>query len=314
LPKCGVVILTYESREPLREALASAFNQTYAEVEVVVVDNASTDGTVEMVRRDFPRAILIQNPDNAGTAAINLGIERALRDGCESVVLVDSDAILDGDALTKLAGVLDSHPKVGVAGPSCYENDYFGASPVVSVDPRSGLLRTVKYVKETSETDCIGIAMIRKQVFQKIGMIDPAFFAYYQDTDFSLRARRHGFGIVIVPETKFHHLGAFGTGKVCGLRGFISFRNRALLIRKNFSSRNFLWFYLSMPVALVKILAQWIQLRQGREFQATIISAISGISFIAAGREAYTLRRIAMSLVGYRIALERGEIRVARGS
>lgn len=305
-----MVILTYESKEPLREALVSVLKQTYGNAEVIVVDNASSDGTVEMVSRDFPTAVLIRSRVNAGTAAINLGIERALQDGCETVVLVDSDAVLDDDALAVLAQVLKSHPTVGVAGPSCYENDVGGASPVVRVDPRTGLLRTEKYVTETSDTDCVGIAMIRKEVFQKIGMVDPAFFAYYQDTDFSVRARGHGFGIVIVPETKFHHLGAYGTGKVFGLRGFISFRNRALLIRKNFAPRNYLWFYLGMPTALMKILAQWIQRRQGREFEATIISTISGISLIAAGSEPYLLRRIAMSLAGYRIALEKGELRV----
>jgi GT2 family glycosyltransferase len=302
--KCAIILLTFESREPLYHALVSAFEQSYLSKEIIVVDNASTDGTLEMVQTHFPDAIIIETCTNAGVAAINAGIDRAISDGCEIMMLVDSDAILDASVVSTLVEVLDSHPQAGIAGPSCYENNRDNAAPVVRVDPRRGLLRTERYVLKTSETDCIGIAMIRKMVFQKIGMIDPAFFAYHQDTDFCVRARRSGFRVLIVPEAKYHHLGAYGTGRVLGLRGFISLRNRAILIRKNFTARNRFSFFARIPVELVKIQADWIRRHQIREFQTTFLSAVSGVILTAGGKEPRILRRIVVCLLGHRITLD----------
>ncbi len=302
--KCGIVILSYESREPLQSCLRSAFAQNYENKEVIVVDNASKDGSARMVTEKFPQAALIRNPVNGGTAAINLGIERALKDGCEYILLVDSDAILDAGVASILISFLILNPTIGVAGPSGYELNRAGGAPVVRVDEKTLLLRTERYTSTPSETDCIGMAMVKRDVFEKVGMIDKAYFAYYQDTDFSLKARRAGFRIFIVPEAKFHHLGAYTTGKVIGLRGLISIRNRCMLLRKNFPPSKYLPFVSRIPFELFKVSGQWLLKREIRELQATFVGTASGIVFLLSGRESALFRKIETSILSNKVSLE----------
>lgn len=302
--KCGVVVLSYNSKGPLYQCLASVFRQTCEDKLVIVVDNSSDDDTPKMVREFFPDAILIENDQNTGTAATNLGVKLAISRMCEYIMLVDSDAVMDDHVASTLVEFLEKHPDVGIAGPSLYEIGGMNSAPVVRINPESGLLRIETFVNRASETDCIGMAMIRKDVFDRIGLIDPVYFAYYQDTDFSLRARRVGYKVFILPEAKCHHLGAYGTRRVPGLRGFVGIRNRCILIRRNYPPRFRLSLLGALPVELAKVLGQWFASHEMREVQCALLGTIGGIMFLVGGREPRILRRIAVSLMGYRISMQ----------
>lgn len=305
--RCAAVVLNYESAGPLSNCLSSLIAQTHACYEIIVVDNGSHDGSLQMVSEQFPRIVTIQTGSNFGTAAMNEGIKRALDDGCEYILLVDSDEVFDPDSIAILYDMLERNRGIGIAGPSCYENNRGDAAPVVRVNPRNGLLETEKYVVMPSPTDCIGTALVRAQVFDSIGRIEPGFFAYFQDTDFSLRAGRAGFEIFIVPASKFHHLEGYAVRKVEGLRGWVSIRNRCLLIKRNFPPITSMRFLLALPAELVKGLGHWFLAKEYRELQAAIIGAVSGVFYLVTGDEPGILVRIIAGLLEHRVNITRAE-------
>jgi GT2 family glycosyltransferase len=310
-PKVGVVVLSYESVEPLRNCLQSILGQSYRNIGTIVVDNGSTDGTIPMVREYFAEVQVCETRANLGVSAVNRGIQLALAAGCEFVFLVDSDCVLDVDLVATLVKVIEQEKRRGIAGSSCYELNRGSAAPLVSVDPRTGLVRTRKYVTEPDETECVGVALVRRTVFEQIGLIDSEYFAYHQDADFSLRARRAGYKVLMVPQARYHHIGAYGTKKVCGLRGYVSLRNRCLLLRKNFAPATYLPFIFNLPLETLRVLGQWARLRQFAEVKTTFVSVLSGVAFLLTGNEPSFLRRIAVSLLKHQIVLSDKEDRAS---
>jgi len=120
-PSLSVIVVTWNARDFLRQCLRSLAAETRIRaLDVHVVDNASTDGSSEMVRTEFPAVRLTRNPENLGFArANNIALRRVIEEGrSDYVLLLNADvAILDG-AVDKLVAYLESHPAVGAAGPA----------------------------------------------------------------------------------------------------------------------------------------------------------------------------------------------------
>ena len=122
-PDLGVVILNWNTRDLLRDCLRSVFKSTGVDYRVVVVDNASPDGSADMVATEFPQAELIRNPLNNGYAAGNnlglraLGFDKGRLDGPRYALLLNPDTVVPPDAFARMVAHLDEHPEAGVAGP-----------------------------------------------------------------------------------------------------------------------------------------------------------------------------------------------------
>lgn len=203
----SVIIVTYDSAPCIRECLASVRMQERVEVQLIVVDNASADDTLEAVR-DFGAGIrLIQNRENAGFGkACNQGF--AASQG-RLVYLLNPDAqLVRSDGLALLNRALADHPRWGMAATRILsadskprpapETDYPGQSPLD--EKFSRLPGEIAWV--------IGASMIvRREVYAELGGFDPDFFLYGEDMDFCLRLRRRGHEIGLVEEVAVRHIG-----------------------------------------------------------------------------------------------------------
>jgi N-acetylglucosaminyl-diphospho-decaprenol L-rhamnosyltransferase len=189
-------------------------------VEVFVVDNGSTDGSVDLVRQRFPAVELIANAGNRGfSAANNQAVERARG---RYLLLLNSDAAVETDALRTLVAYANEHPEAGVIGPKLLNPDgtlqpsggHFPtpASTVASLlglnrltgRPRYGTTRD--YSKPAEVDEVSGAAMlIRRGVIDQIGGLDEGFAWGYEDVDFCLRARRAGWRVHYVPAARVLH-------------------------------------------------------------------------------------------------------------
>jgi GT2 family glycosyltransferase len=226
----AVVIVNYNTRQHLRESLASAVRE--GADEVVVVDNASSDGSAEMVRAEYPRVTLHANPTNRGYgAAANQGIASCT---AAYVVLLNADACLGAGALTALRACLDDHSDTAIVGPrllnvdgslqpSCYafpgslpwilDNDILfrlnRGLPIV----RTRLLRTWAHDRERVVPWIKGAAMaIRREAFDAVGGFDESFPLFYEETDLCQRVTAAGWRILFSPAATVHHLGGASTG------------------------------------------------------------------------------------------------------
>lgn len=243
-----VVIVNWNGKKDTLECLGSLKN-----VSIIVVDNASFDGSVEAIRKQFPKVEIIQNSENLGfTGGNNVGIKNALNDGADFVWLLNNDTTVDKNALMSLINVFDD-ASVGVAGSKIYfsadrefHKDRYKKSELGNVLWYAGGLidwqnmyashRGVDEVDhgqydQLEETPFItGCSMmVKKEVFEKIGFLDEKFFAYLEDLDFCLRAKSAGYKLLYVPRSIVWHKNASASGVGSDTHQYYMTRNRLLV-------------------------------------------------------------------------------------
>ncbi len=262
------------ARALLKETLDSLLKMTYPHVTLAVVDNGSTDGSLEMVREEYPGVLLIANGANLGVGeGYNVGLREGLKRGADWVFLLNNDIFAGPDMLSAMIEAGMSDPKIGILGPKTY----FSAEPTTfwyaggRVNFFTGVVshRGIRELDRgqydpTEDTGYVnGCAMlIRRSVIDAIGFMDHAFHpAYGEDADFSLRALRAGFRLVYVGEAKlWHRVSASSGGGATPLKTTLKTEHNFLLLRRY--ARWYHW--LTIPwcvgaVALVFILRELLQ-------------------------------------------------------
>ena len=223
----SIIIVSYNGREYLRRCLRSLLEHTRGlEYEVVVVDNASRDGSADMVAAEFPSVRLLRRPSNAGlSTALNQGIRLS---GGEMTVLLNPDVELRDNPFPAMAQYLRDHPEVGILGPRILDDDgslqlscrRFPAFSVAFFNRYSLLTRlfprnpfSVRYLMTdfdhsgTAEIDWLSLAcwMAPRRLFDEVGFLDEGYFLYNEDVDFCQRVHRAGRKVVYLPEVSVVH-------------------------------------------------------------------------------------------------------------
>jgi len=206
--KVCIIILNFNGKNLIRNCLESIKNNTlYKNYKVIVVDNASTDSSVEIIRKNFGWIDLVQNKKNYGfSKGNNIGIKYALKKyNPDYFLLLNNDTKVTKNWLTNLVKVAESNKRIGILG--CRQLNFKG-KPAISAGWI--LPHKVKYYwgNEIKEVNWVSGAcwLIKKEVIKKIGFIDECF-TYYEETDFIARARKAGFRIVYVPSSVIYHKG-----------------------------------------------------------------------------------------------------------
>ncbi len=241
-PRVTVVIPNWNTREFLGPCLRSLRRQTFRDFETVVVDSASTDGSVGFVEESFPEVRTICLPENRGfSGAVNAGIRAS---AAELVVLLNNDTEQDPQWLERLVDAADRHPEAGLF-----------ASKLVDFEDRRVLdgagdaLRPsgFPYRLGHGEVDrgqfdreefvfgaCAAAALYRRSVFGDVGLFDEDFFAYCEDADLGFRAQLAGHRCLYVPGSVVYHVGSVSTGgKRSATATRLGARNSVSLLVKN---------------------------------------------------------------------------------
>lgn len=237
MAELDVIILNYNRADLLRPCLQSVLNSSISHtLRVWVVDNASTDGSAELVAHEFPAVRLIRNPVNNGFAAgNNLALRAILEEEAAAsaaasryVMLLNNDTVVEPNALQRLIDYLETHPAVGAVGPKLLLLD--GSldlacrrsfpSPAVSFYRMTGLSRlfprsprfgryNLTFLDPDLETEVdalVGAAMmVRLAVVREVGLLDESFFMYGEDLDWCFRIKAFGWRIVYYPRAVIHH-------------------------------------------------------------------------------------------------------------
>ncbi|MEB3197574.1 MAG: glycosyltransferase family 2 protein [Candidatus Sericytochromatia bacterium] len=252
-PVLSIVVVNWNTQDLLRRCLQTVIEQTRVSHEVWVVDNGSSDGSPEMLRREFPQVHLIANPDNRGFAAAN---NQALRLASgEYLLLLNSDTeVLDG-ALDAMVAFMHSHPAVGALGPRLLNADgslqpsahgFYGTARsllenrlVASLWPwRSGRARLLTFfdhsVARPVDWVCGAALMIRRSTLQRVGLLDEAFFMYGEEVDWQWRMRAAGLSVWFSPIARILHLGGGSSrGRVTTMRQ-LEIDNRLRFLAKHY--------------------------------------------------------------------------------
>lgn len=210
-PKVFILILNYNGKKVIQKCLTSVFKNNYPNFEVVVVDNNSTDGSLELAKANFSKAIFIKNEENLGFAAgNNVGIRFALEKMADFVLTLNNDTEVAPDFLTKLIDITKKDEKIRVLSPVIFKNKteqiWFSGGKIkwlkMRVDHMQKIM-TADFYESEFITGCS--MLIGAEVFKKIGLFDEDLFLYWEDADFSFRARKAGFKSGIVSASQVYH-------------------------------------------------------------------------------------------------------------
>jgi GT2 family glycosyltransferase len=247
VPTVAVIILTWNGKELTLDCLRSFAPVTTPKLRILVVDNGSTDGTAGAVRAlGDARVTIVENGANLGFAAgNNAGIRHALDHGADFVLLLNNDTVVDPAVVDGLLAAMEREPDVGIAGPKIY---YFEPKDRIwfaggAVSLWRGTARHIG-IRETDrgqydaarDVDYVsGCALLaRREVFDRVGLLDAGYRAYFEDADLCARTRRAGYRVRYVPAARVWHRVSASTG------GQLS---RRKIARKLISTRRFFAAY-----------------------------------------------------------------------
>lgn len=238
-----VIVLNWNGNQIIRSCLDSLLAQDYPAFNLIVVDNGSEDGSLEMIKRDYSgRLRIIENGRNLGFAGgCNVGMRAAKG---EFILLVNSDARLEKNWITEAVQALRAEPKAGMcAGKIYFEGKKNILENTGHVVYRDGLGRGRGRLEEDrGQYDNLPTifcpngcaALYRRELMERIGMFDEAFFAYADDIDVGFRGRLIGYECVYAPSAvAYHHLSA-SFGMLSPLKAFLLERNRLWVLIKCF--------------------------------------------------------------------------------
>jgi GT2 family glycosyltransferase len=286
-PLVFIIIVTYNGIDYLKNCLSSLKSQTYSNFKIIICDNASKDGTVEFLTKNYPDLTIIENGRNLGFAlANNIAIDSALNQGAEYIFLLNNDAVVESDSLEKLIQAAKENDSIGIIGPMVMDLknknivqeigmtcDKFGyPMPIKSLINKNQTISEVFFISGCA-------LLIKKDVLQKIGRFDCSYFMFAEDLDLCWRAQLAGYKIAVNRQSIIYHVsgGSMVGGVVMSAhyktdvrRIFLREKNTLRTLIKNYDSANMLriipfyavlliiesmfWFLIQKPQTGINIL------------------------------------------------------------
>jgi len=268
----AIIIVSWNCRKYLKSCLKSIFqSKKDSSVEIFVVDNNSSDGTVEMVKKEFPKVQLIANNFNAGFAKANNQALKIAKG--KYLLLLNPDTEVKADTLTKAVAYLNDHPKAGIMGckilnPNGSLQNSVRRFPNLSsqilillkfhnffpdLEPlKKYFAKDFNYHKEQEADQIMGaFFMIRKECLDEIGLFDEKFWLWFEEVDFCKRVKDKGWKVLYTPELEIIHAQGKSFAQIKAVKEQIIF-NRSLLyyFRKHFSPIEYLILLLFYPLNL----------------------------------------------------------------
>lgn len=246
-PLVSVIVLNWNGKDYLRKCLVSLQKTQYPNFEVIVVDNASTDGSSQMVYEMFPWVKLIVNKKNVGfSLGNNIGIKNA---NGEIIVLLNNDTEVHPEWLNKIIHIFKKDPTIGIVGcilcfPKTDIIQFSGAylHPAgYGIVPHYGMrLRDLKFPDIWEVDYVMGAALaIKRGTIKKIGLLDPAFFAYYEDVDWCFRVKKSGYKVVMCKGIVYHY-GSAAWGRRSFNQLYLNEINRIRFLKKHFKGFDYI--------------------------------------------------------------------------
>lgn len=259
-PKVTIIVLNWNGKCDTIECLESLERITYPNYDIVLVDNGSTDGSASSFRQRFPHIPILETRVNLGFAGgSNVGIRWGLERGADYILLLNNDTVVHANFLDELVSFAQSDPRIGFAGPKIYYYDYNGRKDVLAcagsefkiwkgrlVHVGAGtvdrgqydIVREVDYV----EGSCL---LARTEMINSVGLLNPDYFLYWEDTDWCIRGARAGFTAEYVPAARVWHKVPVRTEGKSNLAYYYYGRNVIWLVRQYASGPQRVRFALS---------------------------------------------------------------------
>jgi len=251
----SIIIVSYNVRHHLRECLLSIYRSTKGtSFEIIVVDNNSGDGSVDMVKSEFPAVRLIENSQNFGFAkATNQGLKE---NRGRHILLLNPDTIVLPNALDKMVEFMEANPQAGALGcrllypdgrlqPSCRSfptltTAFFENTGLEKLFPRNKVIgrHRIGYwghndIREVDQPTGAAL-MVRREIIAQVGLMDEQFYIYYEDIDWCFRIKKRGWKIYFIPLAQIIHYGGQSAGLNMAKMRIQGYKSRHKFFRKHY--------------------------------------------------------------------------------
>jgi GT2 family glycosyltransferase len=265
IPDISICLVALNAGDYLYSCLVSIQKtKPKSSIEIIISDNHSTDGTIEMLAEEFPDIQLIRNPKNGGFAKpANLAIQASKG---RYILLLNPDTVVHGNALDTMVDFLDTQPKVGIVGPKILNRDgslqkqcrrsegrpwdafchLSGLAEAYPKNPRyNGYLMSYIGENETHEVQAVSGAcmLIRREVIDQVGLLDERFFAYQEDSDLCRRSRQAGWTVTYLPTARVTHYGGKGGATVHFYRSLYEWHHSYYMYYRKHFAREYSTLY-----------------------------------------------------------------------
>lgn len=237
----SVVIVNYNGEEYIEECLYSLYNQTYSNIEIIVLDNNSSDNSVAVLKKHEENIKLILCEENVGFAkGNNIAIKES---SGEFIALLNNDAIADKEWIEKMVDAMNNNPLIGSCACkiiSYYDNKVMdSAGLLISWDGMSRGRGREESIDNFNNKEYTLIpsgcaALYRKSALSEVGLFDESFFCYCEDTDLGIRLQLQGWRCIYVPEAKVFHRYSESAGKYSLFKAYHVERNHYWVVIKNY--------------------------------------------------------------------------------
>jgi len=309
LPFVSIVIINYNGMRFLKDCLESVLKTDYPaeKIEVMIVDNGSTDGSLEYIQENFQEVRLIKLSKNVGfAAAANIGASKSRG---ELVVFLNVDTLVEKNWLIELVRQIVSGPKIAVAGSSVLPMTFKQSHRYVTTVPYLTVLGSVIEIPTKKRKERIfcgsvhGAAFaVRKSIFKRIGGFDSTYFMYSDEVDLCHRAWLYGYEVVICPRSIVYHYGGgiAGGGKESilysrvssALRAYFGNRNSLVNIVKNFETKMLIQGLLLSILFTLLLIISPIRKREKALLVRSWCSFLGNLKHFLSERKAIELKRL----------------------
>lgn len=257
-PLVGITVLNYCGAQKSIACLESLSRTEYPNIRVVVVDNASGDGSADLIAQIRPDLDLVRSDQNLGYAGGNaLGVARCLEWGAEYIWVLNNDTLVLPDTLGKMVREAQASPRIGAVG--CVIRDERAPSSILAlgggrISPLLGLARHVTNREEGHRLDFLTGAcmLIPTPVIRELGFISPDYFLYWEDVDYCYRLIRHGYKLVVALDATIFHDESSTLGKSSDLLTYYSFRSMVKFFYLNYPRSWIVIIILSSILRLIR--------------------------------------------------------------
>lgn len=289
MKKVCVVILNWNGGSLTLGCLEALQKSDYASLEYIVVDNGSTDGSLEQIINVYPTVTVIKNAANVGFAAgCNQGIAAGLKQGADYLLMLNNDTWVNSRMISTLVRVAMDHQDRAATLPKIYVDKHLSRLWFVAgeVNYWMGLFSNPAYNSfDDGRFDSITDAayasgcciLMPKGVVERVGGFDSNFFAYVEDVDWSIRCRREGFRLIVCPDAKLWH-GVSATGKKnSSMMRYLLTRNHLWTMRRHANAAQFTTSMLFLPLRSMWRMAQIARVRDWESIGAELRGLKDGL-------------------------------------
>jgi hypothetical protein len=279
LSRVAAIILNRNRYDLVVECLLKLREQSHPPSDVVLVDDASTDGSIQSARKLWPSIHIIALPESSGViAARNAGLDFVMnRLSFDYICFLDNDAFLEPTALAEMAASADRDSTVGMVTPKTYQSlhgNRLACAGGMSANFYLGLFRdqgrgeidSGQYDQSADVQACPGFAfLVRREVVERVGAFDSRLKRYgWEDVDYSLRVAAAGYRLRYAPKARVEHRGGYAGRGVVASYEFWKFRNLFVLMLRHASPLQWLCFLITLPPRCVYVMVRLLWARTGR--------------------------------------------------